>query len=275
VSWVNNQWVLRHEASISIDDRGFRFGDGLFETIRICHGKPYQLTKHLERLKQGLTALCINYDVQPLTAAIAELIERNNLEEGIVRIIITRGKGGHGYLPDPGATPTAVIMTNTPPTLPAKPISLWSSSYQKLSPQQQPTHCKTLQGLTSTLARLEAQENQCQEALLCNHKHYIAECTSNNIFWIKDKQLYTPSLNTNIIGGTVRDALLRLSPYPVHEGLYPLKTLKNADAVFTTNCIALCAPVAKLEPLGWEWSSKTYTDELNQLLKNDMESYAA
>jgi aminodeoxychorismate lyase len=252
LAFVNGSWVPRKEATISIDDRGFRYGDGVFETIRVHNSKAYQLPLHLQRLSHGLQSIHISFDANTLEAHVNEIIEKNNIDGGMVRIIITRGSGKHGYLPSHPHTPSVVITTSLLTGMPTGPASLWLSDYQKPSKELYPGHCKTLQGLQSTLARIEAEQHHCSEALLCNQSGYIAECSSHNIFWTKDNTLFTPALSSGIVDGTIRNSIIRLSPLEVKEGLYEVDVLKEADAVFITNCLSLCRPVEKLLPRHWK-----------------------
>ena len=155
---VNGQLVAAEQATVSAQDRGFRFGDGLFETIAIYSGVPYQFDWHMQRLAEGLQAIKIAFDIKCLKDFSRQLIRKNKVDNGILRIQITRGIGSKGYLPDPShsrAGAALVIETSPLPTITDKPIGLWQSTYTKISPRALPVKYKLCQGLNSTLARLE------------------------------------------------------------------------------------------------------------------------
>ena len=166
---INNKLVKEKDASIPISDRGLRFGDGVFETILLRYGKPYLWASHMHRLEEGLAALSIDADVSELEQQSLSLIKKNNITDGILRIMITRGSGSRGYLPMPkeGDAPTIIIEANPLPQMNFREhIELYVSSWRKPSPLALPTEHKLMQGVNSTLAKLEARENDCMEALM-------------------------------------------------------------------------------------------------------------
>lgn len=233
--YLNDDFLPADQAKISINDRGFRFGDGLFETIRVEKGAPLHWLQHMQRLEDGLKALKIQYDVGGLEDVCLELLAKNELQEGLARIAITRGEGGRGYLPDPKSSPTVLLETFPLPEKPQEPVQLWVSSYQKISKKALPVHVKMAQGLNSTLARMEAQEHGCFEAILLNEHGHICECSSSNIFWEKDGALYTPDESCGLLPGVMRQQVIDESELPVKTGEYTLEDIKQADRVFVTN----------------------------------------
>lgn len=271
---LNHRFVPKVDAFIPINDRGFRFGDGVFETIRVVNHVPYQWEYHLNRLQKGLETLRIPFDTQTLLDSCKTLIAKNQLSEGFLRIAISRGVGSQGYLPTT-TTPTLVIETLPLVSPPDKPVELWLSSYQKPSAASLPVHIKTMQGLNSTLARMEAQDNQCFESLLLNQNSQLCEGSSSNIFWVKAGKLYTPSLDAGILPGSMRETVLRLSPLPVEQGLFPLEALQTAEEVFLTNVAWLALPVSSLQPTGYTWGKYAFTQTLNALIHEDMVRYAS
>lgn len=271
--YLNHHLIPQAEARIPIGDRGFRFGDGVFETIRVVQTAPYQWEYHLQRLIQGLETLRIIFDTNTLLENCKTLITKNQLSDGFLRIAISRGVGSQGYLPT-ATTPTLVIETLPLVAPPDKPVTLWLSSYQKPMPASLPLHAKTMQGLNSTLARMEARDHQCFEALLLNHEGQICEGSSSNIFWVKEGALYTPSLDAGVLPGSMREAILRLSPLPVVQGLFPLEALHMAEEVFLTNVAWRALPVSALEPTGYGWQKHSVTETLNSLIHEDMVRHA-
>jgi branched-subunit amino acid aminotransferase/4-amino-4-deoxychorismate lyase len=255
-TYVNGQWYAEAEASISVQDRGFRFGDGVFESILIHHGRLCWLSRHLQRLSEGLNALKIATPQENLAALAAEALRRNPLQEGVLRIAVSRGIGSRGYLPMNLSSPSVVIETLWMPPLVNRSIRLWLSSYRRISPSQLPTAHKIAQGVNSTLARLEAAENSCDEALMLSAEGSLSEAASACLFWSDNAgNIYTPSLPCGALAGIGRALLLE--NLPVTEGEYPLEALREASGVILVSAVTGIRNVVKLQPQGWEWQDTT------------------
>lgn len=273
-AYVKNEFVPADEAVVSIKERGFRFGDGAFETIRVCDGVPYQWELHMERMQNGLDAIKIPFSVSLLEPICNELLLKNAVEDGLLRISVSRGIGSLGYLPTAN-DPTIVIETLELPEQLSAPIELWQSTTRKLSGDSLPTEFKLMQGLNSTLARIEAQDNHCYEALMMGENEEICECSSSNLFWITGDTLYTPAIDSGVLAGTTREAILRVSPFINEEGTYYLDDLKNADEVLVTNAAWQILPVSTLLPEGIVWNKRDKINQLKSLLEKDIEEYVA
>jgi branched-subunit amino acid aminotransferase/4-amino-4-deoxychorismate lyase len=274
---INGQLIAENQANISIEDRGFKFGDGVFETIAVHDGIPYQYELHMQRMAGGLAALKIGFDTRNLKAFAKQLLLENRVNEGILRIQVTRGIGSKGYLPDsanPASGATYVLQTLPLPALPESPVMLWQASYTKPSPKALPVQFKLCQGLNSTLARIEAAENECFDAVLCNEQRHICETSSGNIFWIKDKILYTPTLACGVLEGTMRSTVLRLSPWRVQETEVTPAQLARADAVFISNAAWKVLAAGELKPQGLQWTSAALTEEMRALINEDIKTYS-
>lgn len=268
---INGKPMPAKDAMVSVADRGFRYGDGVFETIAVHRGKPYQLDWHIGRLTRGLAAIKIkNADSESLKQQCQKLLQLNKVDDGLLRIQITRGVGGRGYLPDKDAKPTVVIETTLIPHIPHAPVTLFVSSYEKISSRALPVTSKIAQGINSTLARLEAEEHACADALLLNRSGHICETSGANIFWLKDNVLYTPALSCGVLEGSIRAAIIRLSPHPVHEVSAPLDALIQAQAVFITNAAYKALPINWLKPNGMAWDSMALAQKMHDLIMNDM-----
>lgn len=252
-------------------DRGFRYGDGVFETVAVHGGAPFRLGWHLKRLARGLDAVRIAFSVHGLEKECAALIAANKTKDGLLRIQVTRGAGGRGTLPDKKTKPTCVIETLPLPEIPKKPVTLWLSSYRRIAPSALPVRYKLCQGLNATLARLEADDHGCFEALMLNARGEICETSSANIFWLKGGTLYTPSLSCGALEGSMRALVMKLSPYKVKQVRAGLKTLAAADAVFLTNAAWGAVAVAGLKPQNRRWNSAGTVKTLNALIKRNRE----
>lgn len=274
--FLNNRILPIEKAHISVQDRGFRFGDGVFETIAVYHGMPYQWELHMQRLRNGLQALVIPFDCATLHQPALRLVSKNGLSDATLRIAISRGVGSQGYLPAGAAQSTVVIEATQRITPPADPASLWLADVEKPSPKALPVQHKLAQGLNSTLARMQAAQHGCLDGLLLNARGEICEAGSANLFWRIGDTLHTPALECGVLDGTTRDALLRLSPYRVEQGVYPLEHLRKADAVVATNTLWQAMPVTALQPHGWEFAeSVALALELRAVLQKDIGAYVA
>lgn len=266
--YLNGKQVPAGEALLPVADRGFRFGDGVFETIAVHNGTPYQLELHLARLKSGLAAIRIETD-DSLEKPIRDLIAKNKVVDGFVRVAISRGSGSKGYLPI-GNEPTIVIET-MPRTPGPESATLHLSAVRKIPLACLPVYHKLAQGLNSTLARMEAEEHGCFEALMLTTEGYVAEASSANIFWVKDGVLYTPHLSTGALAGTTRAAILRLMNFKVEEVSQKLDALEKADELFLTNVNWGVLPVTALGAR--EWPVGKLTKDLQATYKKDIAAY--
>lgn len=266
----NGTLLDEREAYISPHDRGFRHGDGIFDTMLVNFGRIYQLPFHLDRLKAGLAAIRINFDVTVLHSMFQELLIANRCENCLLRVQITRGIGGRGYLPEGRLFPTLLIETMNIPVPPTEPVSLMISKYQKISPQSLPVNFKLCQGLNSTLARMEAADNSCFDALLLDNDGNICETSSANIFWLKNNVLYTPSLECGVLGGSIRSAVIRFSPYRIEEVAASVADIISAEAVFITNVSYKILAISELKGLGTNYDSKFLTAQIFHLLETDI-----
>lgn len=272
---LNGQLLNAQDASISIQDRGFRFGDGVFETIALHNGVPYQYNWHIKRLIRGLEALHIPFDTHILQPFCRQLIHKNAARMGSLRIQITRGNGSRGYLPAPEngkESPCFVIETIPQMPPPPQPVNLWLSSYRKISPQALPISAKLCQGLNSTLARIQAQEHGCFEALMLNEKSQLCEGSSSNIFWMKDSKLFTPALSCGLLEGSTRASIFRLCDVKEVE--------TNLEALLEANCVMICntgwgvLPVSNFQPADITWAETAPALHIGRKLLEDRDQDA-
>jgi branched-subunit amino acid aminotransferase/4-amino-4-deoxychorismate lyase len=270
--YLNNQFIDENDASVSITDRGLRFGDGLFETMSFYNKTIYQLDEHKTRFKNGLSALKFDdrVNVDEIFENAESLIHMNNLNEGLLKMVITRGDRSMGYLPAPDYTPTIIIHVVKKPKRYTESWKLWLSEWIKPAANMVPIAAKTLQGMNSTLSKLEAKENGHNEGLLLNASGHIAECSGSNIFWFKGETLYTPSLACGILPGTLRDAIIRTSIYEVKQGEYTLEDLESADEIFCSNTNLLAHPVTHISSVDRTWNTHDKTSQVVELLQKDI-----
>lgn len=230
---INGTFVPASAAAIPVSDRLVRFGDGVFETIRIESGVPYQWELHLERLMAGLVALRIIPPAADWKLAVKTMLRQNAIQDGFLRIAVSRGIGSRGYVPDEKIQANWIIESLPPAITPTAPVRLFVSGITRPPLSSLPVNAKLAHGIGSTLALLEARDHGCEDAILLTVDGKLCETASANLFWIAGGEFYTPSLETGCLAGTTRAAVLRLAP--VKEVIADLGALHNADALFLTN----------------------------------------
>lgn len=235
--YINGKYFAESEAKISIKDRGLRFGDGVFETIKFVDNKLEHFEKHLNRLNDGLQAIKINFDSNNLEKIIYELIAKNGLNSGIARIMITRGEGSRGYLPTYQTPPSVIIETMPLREMDLTNIKLCVSPYKKIPLECLPVNYKLMQGMNYALAKQEAKEQGFFDTIMLTTDGFISECTSSNIFFEKDGKIYTPSLDCACLRGVMREVIIEENKGKIIEGKFTLNELKTADKIFITNSI--------------------------------------
>lgn len=252
------------------DDRSFRFGDGLFETVMVANGQMYDLPAHIARLQRGLEYFRLNPDLAGLKAICEQLIEKNNCASGYVRIIVSRGENGPGaigYMP--GETSALLVVQTVAKPFPAYgEVALWVSEHR--AHLHLPS--KVNSAMLYTLAMMEAREHGCGNALILDMHGHVCETASANLFWVKDGVLFTPELSLPFVPGTVRARLIELSPLPVKEGRYRLEALAQADEIFMTNIGGLVTKISAISPLGYQARVDEKTRRLRDLIVQDISS---
>lgn len=273
--YLKGQYIDQDDAMLHVSERAVRFGDGVFETIRVAESTPLFIEMHLERLQSGLNALRIPSPKVDIQQICDELIARNQLTDGTLRLSVSRGIGSKGYLPTGNATPTVIIETLLPTERSSHPLTAWVSMLTKPSPSALPVQAKLSQGVNSTLARMEAVDNGCDEALMLNIHDIVCEFSSANIFWLKNDTLYTPSLNCGVLAGITRERLLSLWGTPVIEAQAELPDLLSADAIIATNATNGAQAVKHLLPHDKSFESTELSLKVNSLFNEQQAEYIA
>ena len=239
--FLNGRFVAEEKASVSVFDRGFLYGDGLFETIRVSNGRPFRWRQHWERLQRGTEFLRLEspFSEDEIRCFAGKLIRRNEMPDSILRISLSRGPGKRGYSLEGAKTP-CLVMTLHPPTKDGgQTPSCWSlitSSFRV--PNYNPLAMfKTCNKLLHIMARVEAEDKKSNEALLLNTEGIVAECSSSNLFWIEGQSLFTPPLESGILPGVTRRLVIELCPslgIACQEKCVKPSRLRKADGVFLT-----------------------------------------
>jgi branched-chain amino acid aminotransferase len=250
IAFLNGRFVPEAEAVVPISDRGFLYGDGLFETLRVSQGCPMWWKLHVERLQRGAEVLRITLplSVEELRHTAIELIRRNAMPEAILRITISRGSGARGYSTKGALQPT-LALTLHPRSAPPASIRLATATIRV--PAHDPLSAvKSANKLAQILARAEAEERGADEALLLNLDGDVAEASSSNVFWIERGEVCTPPVSDGALLGIIRAVILNLCrkhSIAVAERSIARSALLRADAVFLTNSILGVVPVSEID----------------------------
>ncbi|MGO8835949.1 MAG: aminotransferase class IV [Limisphaerales bacterium] len=249
IVFLNGRFVPETQAVVPVNDRGFMYGDGLFETMRVVGGRPFRLAQHLERLTRGADFLKIKCPFAPkeLQEFAGQLIEQNRMPEAILRVTLTRGPGERGYAPKADGRPTVVMtLHSAPPWDPPEQWNLVTSSYR--IPATDPlASFKTLNKLTHVMARSEAMEQGADEALLVNTNGEVAETTSGNLFWVYQDNICTVPTGRGVLPGITRAVVLEICQalgLPTNKRVIKPGALRNSEGIFITQSVLGVVPVA-------------------------------
>jgi len=250
--FLNGEFVPESEAVVSVNDRGFLLGDGLFETVRVVNGRAFRVAQHLERLTAGADFLKIKLPFLPneLEQDAARLIERNQMPESILRVTLTRGSSARGYSPKGADVPTLVLSLHpAPPRELSRNWSLVTSSY-RIPAGDTLASFKTTSKILHVMARDEAEEKGADEALLVNTNGEVAETAGGNIFWVYQGQICTVPAGRGVLPGVTRAVTLEICRslgLPASERIVKPDALGHAAGIFVTQSALGIVPVASLD----------------------------
>lgn len=260
--YINGKFFDKSEAKVSVYDHGLLYGDGVFEGIRIYSGKIFRLQEHLDRLYDSARAIYLEIPVQPeqLAEDMHQAIRINNRTgEGYIRALVTRGAGSLGLDPRKTTNPQIIIIVDDISLYPREMydsgLSIVSVGTIRNHPNALNPRVKSLNYLNSIIAKMEAIQAGCVEALMVNHRGEIAECTGDNIFVVKHGVLKTPPPDAGILEGITRGAIMELgraAGIPVQEVTMTRHDVYTADECFLTGTAAEVIPVVKCDghPIG-------------------------
>ena len=255
IVYINGLFWTIDKANISVLDRGFTYGDGLFETMRVYSGKIFRLEHHLDRLFQSARSILIELPItkNEIRSAIYAALKLNGLSNSIVRLTVTRGELDSGVNVDYSSPPTIVILVK-----PVKAISkktykegIGIKLYKKSAIRTQgiSNKIKSCNYLSNIILRENALKENFFEAILLDHNHNVTEGTISNIFIIKNNQLKTPITNEFVLSGIIRQAILDLcleNNIPFKEDRITERELYEADELFLTNSAIEILPVRNI-----------------------------
>lgn len=256
---VNGTLLPAAEATVSVDDRGFRYGDAAFETMRAYGGAIFEWEAHADRLEDTCNALSLEHGLSrnTLRRRIDETLAANDLADAYVRLSITRGVQPGTLTPRPEVDPTVVIIVKPLPRGGLEGESVWeeaaalqTTKTRRIPNSALPAAAKTHNYLNGILARQELFD--ADEALMRDLAGYVAEGATSNLFFVTDAGLQTPSTDGPVLPGITRRVVCELAEeagVPVEDGRYTVDDVRNASEAFLTNTTWEVRPIATLDGL--------------------------
>ncbi|MFO7577475.1 MAG: aminotransferase class IV [Pelovirga sp.] len=255
--YLNGRFVDSSQASISVFDQGFLYGDGIFESFRSISGRLYQFPLHYERLVQSAEALGypLLFSRAELEGRLLELQQRNRLNNGYFRITVTRGPGQIGFLREMSSEPTCLIIgrefKGLDETLYQQGVSLSVARTRRNAPEAISPKIKSISNLNSLLGKLEARAANAVEVIMLNSRGHVCEGSASNLFWVRGDWVFTPDVTTGLLEGVTRSTIMRLCEerlqMRVISGEFRLQDLHYSDEVFITSTSLEVMPVVRVD----------------------------
>ncbi len=256
VVYVDGKFYPQSEAKISVFDHGLLYGDGVFEGIRAYNGRVFKLDRHIDRLFHSAKAIDLKmpHTKEEMANLILETCRKNDLHEGYIRPVITRGKGDLGLDPRKCKSgPSVVIIAQPQISLYGRAydrgLKVVTSSYRRVPPQSLSPSIKSLNYLNNIMARVEANQYGADEALMLDIHGYVSEATADNFFIVRNSTITTPWSSTNLPGVT-RETVLELAPkvgVKTEERPFTLYDVWASDEAFITGTAAEIGPVVEVD----------------------------
>ncbi len=254
--YLDGKFVDQADAKISVFDHGLLYGDGVFEGIRLYQGNVFRLEEHLERLEMSAKAILLDlpWSRKEISDATRETCRQNGLADGYIRLVVTRGVGDLGLSPWLCPKPSIFIIAAKIALYPAEHytsgLSICTVPTRRINPAALPPTVKSLNYLNNILAKIEAKQSGCLEAIMLNDQGYVAECTGDNLFVIRKGEILTPSASQGALKGITRDAIFDIAAeigVPMREANLTRYDVWCADECFLTGTAAEVIPVVKLD----------------------------
>ena len=254
--YLNGKFVDHSKAVVSVFDHGLLYGDGVFEGIRSYDGLIFKLREHIDRLFESAHTIMLRIPMSKpeLIDVVKQSLRVNQLKNAYIRLVVTRGEGDLGLDPRKCSQPTVFAIADKiqlyPQSLYARGLELITVATQRNVPEALNPQIKSLNYLNNILAKIEAITAGFEEAIMLSHSGYVTECTGENIFLVKGKQLLTPPPYIGVLRGITRQTVMALAAarrLQVREELLTRHDLFNADEVFLTGTAAEIVPVVKID----------------------------
>lgn len=254
--YVAGKFFDKADAKVSVYDHGFLYGDGVFEGLRSYSGRVFRLEEHLRRLWESAQAIWLKIPMTQadMAAAVLETLRVNDIRDGYVRLVVSRGAGTLGLDPTKTADPQVIIIADHislyPKEMYEKGLEIVTAATVRNHPNALSPRIKSLNYLNNILAKIEALQAGAVEALMLNTRGEVAECTGDNIFLVRGKTVFTPPIDAGILDGVTRRAAMELAEgmgLAVKEIPLVRHDVYIADEVFLTGTAAEVIPVVKVD----------------------------
>ena len=254
--YLNGKFVERSKAVISVFDHGLLYGDGVFEGIRSYSGLIFKLRDHVDRLFESAQTVMLTIPLgrEAILNVVRQSLRINRLRDAYIRLVVTRGEGDLGLDPRKCKRPTLFVIADKiqlyPQRLYDRGLELITVATQRNVPEALNPQIKSLNYLNNILAKIEAINAGFEEAIMLSPSGYVTECTGENIFVVKGRQLLTPPPYIGVLRGITRKAVMDLGKaqkLDVREEILTRHDLFNADEVFLTGTAAEIVPVVTVD----------------------------
>lgn len=254
--YLDGELVERDQAKVSVYDHGLLYGDGVFEGIRVYHGCVFKLDEHIRRLERSARAIMLDIGMthDELVEATVETCRANEIRDGYIRLVVTRGVGDLGL--DPRKCPRATVFIIAagiqlyPEEFYETGLRLITVSTRRNSAESLDPGIKSLNYLNNILAKIECNLADVPEGIMLTDRGLVSECTGDNIFVVTRGRLVTPPVAAGILDGITRDAVMELARdegIQVEEKLFPITEVYTAEECFLTGTAAELVPVVDVD----------------------------
>ena len=254
--YIDGKYYDQKNAKVSVFDHGLLYGDGVFEGIRAYNGRVFKLKEHIDRLFCSAKAILLNIPLShaAMMKAVVDTCRRNKLRDGYIRLVVTRGVGTLGLNPNRCKRPSVIVIADKiqlyPPAMYERGMAIVTVPTTRNLHNAVNPAIKSLNYLNNILAKIEANIAGVEEAIMLNSEGFVAECTGDNIFILKEGQMFTPPLSAGALYGITRGVVMGLAReagIPASEPNLTRYDLFNADECFLTGTGAELIPVTKID----------------------------
>ncbi len=254
--YIDGQFYSEQDAKISVFDHGLLYGDGVFEGIRIYNGRVFKLEEHIKRLYESARSICLTVPLsrEEMEQATLQTVAENDLRDGYIRLVITRGAGSLGLNPYQCPKAGIIIIASTITLYPKERyeqgLNLITCATRRPTPAALSPQVKSLNYLNNVMAKIEAIQAGCEEGIMLNEQGYVAECTGDNIFLVKDGKVFTPPIAAGGLNGITRQTAIELLAemgISCQEVMMTRHDVFVADECFLTGTAAEVIPAVQLD----------------------------
>jgi branched-chain amino acid aminotransferase len=254
--YINGKFYSKADATVSVYDHGFLYGDGVFEGIRAYSGRVFRLKEHVDRLFKSAHTIMLTVPMtrEEMIEAVAATVRENGLKDAYIRLVVTRGIGKLGLNPFNCETPQVIIIADKivlyPKSFYQNGLGVVTVPTQRNLAEAVNPRVKSLNYLNNIMAKIEAINAGVHEAIMLNSYGYVSECTGDNLFIANNGRLLTPALYMGVLEGITRDEVIALAArdgIEVRETVLTRHDIFNADECFLTGTAAEIIPVVKVD----------------------------